>query len=385
MVMPVDNSVGLTVARALGREGVPVIGVSYTANGYGLRSRYLTERHVLAQPPDSRIDALLKLVESRKPDFLMVHGEANLRGINARRTEFERYTRPLFAPQNVLDRAFDKSQTLEIARRLGIPTPRAYSAFSPDDVARLAETIAFPVVLKPPHPYEKPEDAHLNFTYRILEDKAQFLDFLRPYASAPFYPLIQQFCPGHGVGIETCIYKGEPLCVFQHRRIREYPITGGPSVYRRSEPANARLASWSIDLLRAMEWDGLAMVEYRDDPATGNATLMEVNGRFWGSLPLAVHSGVNFPHLLYLAHGLGTPKTIERYHNYRYCRQITSDTKWLLTALRNSSDQPAPSGRLAALSQYLFAFFQCRHFDIEWPDDLAPARAFWARLLFRRR
>src|SRR5262249_30616411 len=134
---------------------------------------------------------------------------------------------------------------------------------------------------------------------------------------------------------------------------------------------------------RAMEWDGVAMVEFRYDPVSGDAVLMEVNGRFWGSLPLAVHSGVNFPYLLYLAQGLGTPRKVERYRNHLYCRQITADTKWLLAALRSGSGQPAPCGKIAAVGQYVKAFFQCRHFDIEWPDDLAPALAFWSQR-FRR-
>jgi predicted ATP-grasp superfamily ATP-dependent carboligase len=381
LVLPVDNSVGLTVSRALGREGVPVVGVSFSPDGFGLRSRYLAGRHVLAGPPEARIDALLGLVEVLRPDFLMAHGEALLAGINARRGEFERFTRPLFATQDVLDRAFNKSRTLGFADRLGIPVPRMHTVESPADAARITEAISYPVVLKPPQRYQQPEHAHLNFSYRIIGDKTQLLEFLLPYADAPFYPLIQQYCPGHGVGIETCLYRGEPLAWFQHRRIREFPITGGPSVYRRSEPAEPRLVDWSLRLLHAMEWDGLAMVEFRYDPQSGDAVLMEVNGRFWGSLPLAVHSGVNFPHLLYLAHGLGTPRTIDRYRTGLYCRQITADTKWLWTVLRNGSGQPAPCGKLRALGQYLGAFFQCWHFDVEWPDDPAPALAFWARRL----
>jgi predicted ATP-grasp superfamily ATP-dependent carboligase len=384
MVVPVDSSVGLTVARALGREDVPVVGVSFTPDAYGLRSRYLAERHVLTDPPESRFDALLKLVESSRPDFLMVHGESNLSGINAQRAAFEKFTRPLFPEQEILDRAFDKSRTLEIARSIGVPVPRSYSVGSPDEVARLAESIVLPVVLKPPVRYETSEHAHLNFTYKIIVDKDELIEFLRPYDGAPFYPLIQQYCPGHGVGIETCLYQGEPLVLFQHRRIREFPITGGPSVYRRSEPAEPQLAEWSIQLLRAMEWDGLAMVEFRYDPASGDAVLMEVNGRFWGSLPLAVHAGVNFPYLLYLAHGLGMPLKVNRYRNHLYCRQISADTKWLLAALRNDTDQPVSFRKHAALGQYLSAFWECRHFDVEWPDDLGPALAFWLQRLRRR-
>jgi protein-tyrosine-phosphatase len=37
------------------------------------------------------------------------------------------------------------------------------------------------------------------------------------------------------------------------------------------------------------------MVEFRHDSATGDTALMEVNGRFWGSLPLNTVAGVDFP------------------------------------------------------------------------------------------
>jgi predicted ATP-grasp superfamily ATP-dependent carboligase len=52
----------------------------------------------------------------------------------------------------------------------------------------------------------------------------------------------------------------------------------------------------AIRLLRRLNWEGPAMVEYRYDRATGSAVLMEVNGRYWGSLPLSIAAGVEFPY-----------------------------------------------------------------------------------------
>lgn len=39
------------------------------------------------------------------------------------------------------------------------------------------------------------------------------------------------------------------------------------------------------------------MVEWKVDLRDGRPKLMEINPRFWGSLELAVRSGVNFPSL----------------------------------------------------------------------------------------
>ena len=92
--------------------------------------------------------------------------------------------------------------------------------------------------------------------------------------------------------------------MFQHRRLTELPYTGGVSVTSVSEALDPLLASQAITLLRALHWDGVAMVEFRQDSTSGRAVLMEVNGRYWGSISLAVQAGMDFP--LYdwqLAHG----------------------------------------------------------------------------------
>ena len=59
------------------------------------------------------------------------------------------------------------------------------------------------------------------------------------------------------------------------------------------------LVRLGIKLLKLMKWYGVAMVEFKEDPRDGIAKLMEVNPRFWGSLQLAVFSGVDFPYLIY--------------------------------------------------------------------------------------
>jgi len=54
----------------------------------------------------------------------------------------------------------------------------------------------------------------------------------------------------------------------------------------------------SRQLLSDIGFEGVAMVEYKLDCVTGVPYLLEVNGRFWGSLQLAIDAGVDFPQLL---------------------------------------------------------------------------------------
>jgi predicted ATP-grasp superfamily ATP-dependent carboligase len=109
--------------------------------------------------------------------------------------------------------------------------------------------------------------------------------------------MIQEFIPGHGAGL-FCLYnKGKASHFFAHNRLREKPPEGGVSVLSQAAELNPTLKESAVKLLDSVQWHGVAMVEFRIDEQ-GNAYLMEVNTRFWGSLQLAIDSGVNFPVLL---------------------------------------------------------------------------------------
>ena len=89
-----------------------------------------------------------------------------------------------------------------------------------------------------------------------------------------------------------------PIAWFAHRRIREKPPSGGVSVLCESVAVDPMLKEYAERLLRAAEYRGVAMVEFRIG-TDGRPYLMEVNARFWGSLQLAIDCGVDFPWLYY--------------------------------------------------------------------------------------
>jgi len=115
-----------------------------------------------------------------------------------------------------------------------------------------------------------------------------------------------------------------------------------------------------------MEWEGVAMVEYRFDPDTRSAYLMEVNGRFWGSLPLAQHAGADFPTaLVNAARGEPNPPA-NAYRVGVRCRNLSSDTRWVLTSLREGS-----TSRAEALTSYARDFRPgVRYFVWQWSDPM---------------
>ena len=106
---------------------------------------------------------------------------------------------------------------------------------------------------------------------------------------------MQEYCEGVGVGIEMLLDKGECRAVFQHRRLKELPHSGGYAVVAVAQQPDPALVQSSLILLRALQWDGIAMVEFKFNPVDGSAVLMEVNGRYWGTIALPAMAGLDFP------------------------------------------------------------------------------------------
>jgi predicted ATP-grasp superfamily ATP-dependent carboligase len=166
---------------------------------------------------------------------------------------------------------------------------------------------------------------------------------------------LQKFIPGTGCGVCILLARDGALCAeFAHERLRDYRPTGSGSVLRRSARVDPRLRDMSLNLLRHLGACGVAMVEFRVDSRTGDPYLMEINGRFWGSLQLAIDAGVNFPALL-VDLALGRPVTKPAYKEDVVLRWWIGD---LVRTMRVLKGKPVgyigtfPS-RLSALCEFL--------------------------------
>ncbi|MGH7201172.1 MAG: ATP-grasp domain-containing protein, partial [Planctomycetaceae bacterium] len=169
------------------------------------------------------------------------------------------------------------------------------------------------------------------------------------------------------------------------------PVTGGASSYRESVPLDATLYGHAVRLLQALRWTGLAMVEFKVH--TAGATLMEINGRVWGSLPLAVRCGVDFPGRLvelHLDHSADTRDSSPRAYPLGVrCRNLELDLLWIASVLvkhRPSALVP-PVPRRRAVAALLSLLDPRSRSDLGSLDDPRPALAEWPKIVkkFRRK
>ncbi len=292
IVLGVDSPIGLTLVRELGAHGIRVHGIGKTARAIGGASRHCARLHV--RPPGVIADWLPPLIVQTGAAALLAVSESDLIALAALPAEMDgcRILTPRAEP---LALVLDKRATLARAAAHGIAVPKSWQPDGTDVPA-----LTFPAVLKwadPPAVLPALAAAGIDFIKaEYAFDAAELRAKLARYDSIRTWPLVQSYAPGHGLGQMFHMADGRATLRFQHRRLHEWPPEGGVSTLCEAVPLTEHraLQAQSEALLADIGWEGPAMVEYRHDPATGQSILMEINGRFWGSLPLASHAGAQF-------------------------------------------------------------------------------------------
>ncbi|MBW2018278.1 MAG: ATP-grasp domain-containing protein [Deltaproteobacteria bacterium] len=310
----------LAAVRALGKKGVGVTVGETTWLATAAFSRYCCHRVRYPSPlldPEGFVDRLLSLFSRNRYRLLLPMEDATLELVSRHLKDFSQWTYLPIVPPEKLAAARDKGSVLRLAGRLGIPSPKTWRFRDPAEVERVARKLPYPLVIKP-----RISSGALGVSY-VHGPEALAGQYRAIHRIFPF-PLIQEYIPREGAGFGASILMDENHRVrasFVHKRLREYPVSGGASTLRESVRRDD-LLEMARTLLEALEWTGVAMVEFKLDPRDGICKLMEINPRFWGSLALAIASGVNFPYLLYrMSLGENFPP-VDRYKVGVRCRWL---------------------------------------------------------------
>lgn len=335
-VLGIESQIGLSLVRELGEAGVPVIGIALSPDAIGLCSRFLHAKAVLHAPRTAEgLRELRALGECHGPGYLLTVSEANTSWLIDHQDELGKL-KALVPPRQAFEAVLDKEKTLALARKVGVDIPQSVCPQTWDEVEATAATFPFPAVLKWADPNAvAPQLDALGLEYvkaEYVNDAAEFLSVAQRYRPLNTWPLIQEYCPGVGLGQFFFMHRGEAVRRFQHVRVAEWPPEGGFSSVCDAVPLSQFVEQQerSIALLKEIGWEGVAMVEYRYDSASGRAVLMEVNGRYWGSFPLAMHSGAGFSLLSYALQGQDRMPVLPPQRDDIRCRMVATELKRLV-------------------------------------------------------
>jgi len=289
----------LGVVTSLGRRGVPVVVGNTDRLGPPLWSRYAWKRFVYPDPgrdPEAFLERVAAEAKTHDAELVFPTGGADTKVLARERA---RLRVPVVAPPlEKIELAEDKGGLIRAAMEAGVPVPRTYFDAAERGVPPNA---VFPLLVRP----NTGSGGHGIVKVTRREDLARAIGQVSVRHGRV---LVQEYVESAALGFGCSAVmdrESRPVAFLCHRRLREYPVSGGAATFVESieEPV---LQAQAETLLRALAWESVAMTEWRLDARDGLFKLIEINPRMWGSSFLALDAGVDIPWLLRLAH-LGLP------------------------------------------------------------------------------
>lgn len=312
----------LAAVRSFGRKGFYVSVGEKTMLATALFSRYCDKRLIYPSATlysDDFIDTIEKELKINNYDviFPMEFSTQIILTDDKNRKRLEQYTRIPFADASLAKKINDKAFIMKYAMESGIDIPKTYLINNIKQLSDLSASIKYPAIIKP-------RDSSGSRGMIYVKNSGELIHAYSKVHNEYSFPIIQECIPiegdTYGVGL-LLNFKSEVRASFVYKRIRSYPVKGGPSTLRESVKRND-VREIAESLLKSLKWTGIAHVEFKIDPRDGKPKLLEVNPRFWGSLQLAIESGMDFPFLLYRMAMDGDVEPVRDYTEGVKCRWL---------------------------------------------------------------
>jgi protein-tyrosine-phosphatase/predicted ATP-grasp superfamily ATP-dependent carboligase len=374
LVTDAHELAGLGAIRSLGRAGHRVIAgypskLQRPASAY---SRYCDTRRTYPDPWLSQPDFCRWLIANAPDvDLIMPISEAALLAAVSCRSQLP--SEALVAPSTAaLQYTLSKRRATAKALALGIPCPR--TAFSLEDVP----AVKAPWVVRTDNRLAD-DGSYRKGRNWYVDDASELMDLLGGLTEDGEQWMVQEHIVGKGGGAFLLMWRSQAVLEFAHERVHEVPFYGGVSSLRRSVRDSATVAT-AMQLLASIGYEGAAMFEFRRSHLNQVPYFIEINGRLWGSLALALHAGADFPAKLVECHaGTVAPRAPGDYATGIYCRNVyPGETDYLRSVLAVSGPVRGvyPPGKGQAVREFFRLFFTPRmHYDYFWLSDPLP----WVR------
>ena len=358
LITDADYKHTLAAVRSMGeRRNVEVTAASHVKRSLSFYSKYCKNRVIYSNPADEHafIRSLLHIIKNGNYDVLLPISFSVCTTIAKHRDEFKPYVKIPIASYESMQIASDKNETIKFAQDNDIPIPETIYPNSIKEVEKISNEIEYPVVIKAPE--ECGSVKYASSAKELINLYKHTCDTYESQIAKGKFPQIQEYIRGDGYGFFALFNHGEPRALFAHKRLHEYPPTGGPSTMAQSfyDPA---LQELGLKILTKLKWHGVAMVEFKKDAKSGEFKLIEINPKFWGSLDLAIASGVDFPYLACKMCVEGDIEPVFKYNKNTIFRWIFPD---LVYSLATNS-----------LREYVFNFFDKNISDDLFLHDLKP-------------
>jgi predicted ATP-grasp superfamily ATP-dependent carboligase len=280
----------LAAVRALSSAGW-VVGVG-TPDGKGMvtASRWCQYRHVVPRPRgrgEGFVEGIRRAVHEVGYDVLFGGADDWMAALATYRDRVP--TRVAHPAADTVAAAVDKLELIRRALAAGLVTPRTEAAT--DEV--LAGW-AGPVVVKCRAHWHPGQRHEYRIEARRYPDVAAATDRVRLLRDLGFDPILQETVDGRLGALIGLFHEGRLVGRVQQETSRLWPTPSGVSARAETVPVDEDLSTRAAALLTDLGWSGLVELQFLTD-ARGVRHLIDMNGRFYGSMALAIAAGVNLP------------------------------------------------------------------------------------------
>ena len=301
-VLIVGNHVtSLNIMRQLGELGIDTYLTHKTKNNISRFSKYCKKFFLSPQFTDipKMLSFLIDLAESEnlKGAVLMPTNDDTVIVLSQNKKKLEKYFIVPLPEWNVINRAFDKRITLEIAKNSGIPIPKPIYPKNLEDMKLKLKNLQFPVVIKPA--MGKKYYFAAGTKMHMAEDEDTAIKYFNIVAKVMGEDniIVQEYIPGpmsELYNYATVMKDGVPYGIFTGKKLRQHPRdfgvgTAAVTVF------DLELTRIGTELLKACEYEGVGYIEFKKDPRDGQYKLIEINPRLWNFMDLGHVTGVNIP------------------------------------------------------------------------------------------
>jgi len=375
LVLGDDTRSFLATVRSLGRRGIEVHVAPYDHSAPALRSRFIKKVHAIPYylgGGNAWLEAMRALLAAERFDLIIPCEERSLLPLTRHRAMFEPACRLAIPDEAGMAAFFDKFATRELAQATRVAVAPGRLLADNDSAQSLCAAFSLPLVLKYRKSYSW-ENLYVRKAAFVIHTLPELERWLETHPRAPGEVFVEGFFPGLGGGVSVLCDQGRVLQAFEHQRAHE---VAGSSYYRRSVALDASRLAAVAAMVERVGYTGLAMFEYKLDTENGDWRLLEVNARPWGSLPLPVALGVDFPYFLYrlLVDGVAEPQAA--YQPDIYGRNFIPDLWQLRSALAAQARHPLRALRHlgAWLGEFTRVLTGREKQDLWVRDDPRPAR-----------
>jgi predicted ATP-grasp superfamily ATP-dependent carboligase len=318
--------------------------------------------------------AVEKIVKKMKFNVFFPVFEWSLIPISKNRDKLSSYVKLPIASHESILKCFDKLSTTNLAIENDIPIPQTYFVHNSADLKKISKKITYPAVVKPRWSMIWKNDRAFHKRSGFVNSDAELVATYNSIHQYFPFPLIQEYVPGVNYSVASLYNEGKPRAFCCIKVPRAWPPTGGNSCFRESVPLDSEMRNYSEKLLNALDWHGIAEVEFRVDSRDNVPRLMEINPRFWGSLSVAVKAGVDLPYLLYRMAMDGDVQGVFDYKVGVKGRYFEHDLLHMVSLLTNASSMSCVRNRkkLKVLRDWLKFYESGIFYDLFEFDDSLP-------------